>query len=514
MTKARCLLCICLVLTVAGVSYAQPAIRPASPQEEKEYFAVFMEGKKVGYAIQSRSVADGKVTTSEDVSIKISRVGIPITIKMIETSIETTDGKPIGFETVQDLGMMTMKVAGTVDEQGTVNIVTTSMGNEQKSTMQWPQGAIMAEGLEQLSKRKGLADGTTYSAKVFSAGILGTLDIQIRIGAKQPVDLLGRVVTLTEVTTTYSMPGAGEIASTGYVDDDYKMQKSIIPIVGMQVEMVACPKTFALGENDVFDAIDKMFLPSPEPLGDIQSAKSISYILDITKDANDVMIPANDNQKVQRLADGKIMVTVAPVAAPAGATFPYKGRNKEILEAMKPTRFLQSDNKKVIDLARRAVGNTKDEAEAAKKIEAFVADYIENKNLSIGYASAAEVVDSKQGDCTEHAVLLAAMCRAVGIPAQVVTGIAYVKEFGGIRDTFGGHAWVQAYIGRDNGKWVGLDAAFKGTGRGGYDPGHIALAIGNGNPEDLLNLVSTLGHFKIEKVTVYKEVYYGFAFEK
>jgi hypothetical protein len=494
--RFRCLLCVCLVLATAGIGYAR--------SEEIEYFAVFMEGKKVGYAIQSRIEADGKATTSEDVSITISRVGVPITVKMTETSIETTDAKPIGFETIQDMGVMAMKIVGTVDKQGTVNVITTSMGKEQKSTMPWPRGAIMAEGLERLAKRKGLAEGTTYSAKLFSAGILGALDIQVRIGAKKPVDLLGRIVSLTEVTTTYTMPGAGEIVSTSYVDDDYNVQKSIIPMVGIKVEMIACAKSFALGENDVFDAVDKMFLPSPVPLGDVQSAKSISYILSVTGDASGLAIPSNDNQKVQRLADGKIMVTVAPVAAPAGATFPYKGRNKMLLDATKPTRFLQSDNAKIINLARRAVGNTRNTAEAVKRIESFAADYIENKDLSIGYASAAEVADSRQGDCSEHAVFAAALCRAMGIPAQVVTGVAYVKEFAGIKDTFGGHAWVQAYIGGDSGRWVGLDASFKGTGRGGYDAGHIALAIGNGNPEDLLGLVSTLGRFEIEKVIVNK----------
>jgi hypothetical protein len=92
------------------------------------------------------------------------------------------------------------------------------------------------------------------------------------------------------------------------------------------------------------------------------------------------------------------------------------------------------------------------------------------------------------------------MCRAVGIPAQVVAGVAYVDDFLGNRG-FGGHAWAQAYIG---GKWVGLDASFKGAGRGGYDAGHIALAAGNGEPGDLFNLAPTLGQFKIDKVTVEK----------
>jgi transglutaminase-like putative cysteine protease len=201
---------------------------------------------------------------------------------------------------------------------------------------------------------------------------------------------------------------------------------------------------------------------------------------------------------VQHLENGTSIVTVKPVAAPVGVRFPYTGKDKTILEAMKPTRFLQSDHKEIIALARRAVGNTKDTAEAAQNIEAFVAKYIEDKDLSVGYASAVDVAASRQGDCSEHAVLAAAMCRAIGIPAQMVVGIAYVKDFAG-RQGFGGHAWIQAYVG---GKWVGLDAAFKGTGRGGYDAGHIALAAGNGNPEDFFNLVTTLGKFKIDKVVV------------
>jgi len=297
------------------------------------------------------------------------------------------------------------------------------------------------------------------------------------------------------------MPVSGEIVSTDYVDKGLRVQKNVTPMAGMQIEMIACTKEFALGKNDVFEMIDKMFLASPVPLDNLGSAQSITYHLSPTKETGSFIIPSNDNQSVQHLKNGTSIVTVKPVAAPAGVRFPYKGKDKTILEAMKPTRFLQSDHKEIIALAHRAVGSTKDAAEAVKKIEAFVAKYIEKKDLSVGYASAVEVADSRQGDCSEHAVLAAAMCRAVGIPAQMVVGIAYVDDFAG-RQGFGGHAWAQAYV---DSKWVGLDAAFKGTGRGGYDAGHIALAVGNGEPADFFNLVTTLGRFKIDKVIVNRE---------
>jgi len=490
-----------LVLAAAGPAW--------SDVNETEYFAVFMEGKKVGYAIHSREATAEKVTTTEKVNITMSRVGVPVTMTVAETSIETVEGKPLGFEVVQDFSMMTMKVVGTVDEQGTVNVTVTSMGAEQKSTLEWPSGAVMAEGLCLLTLKKGLKEGLSYTVKIFSPGMMQAVDARIRIGSKRNVDLLGRVVALTEVTTTMTMPMAGEIVSTSYIDDKLQVQKTVMPMMGMQIEMVACAKEFALGENDVLEVINKMFLPSPVPLDKVGSAKAIAYHLAPIGDGNNPMIPSTDNQSVQPGKDGVVTVTVEPVAAPAGARFPYKGKDKTILEAMKPTRYLQSDNKKIIKLARRAIGDTKDAAEAVKKIEAFVGDYIDNKSLSVGYASAAEVADSKQGDCTEHAVLTAAMCRAVGIPAQVVTGVAYVDDFAGLQG-FGGHAWVQAYIGgdpaaREPGKWVGLDAAFKGTGRGGYDPGHIALAVSNGNPEEFFSLAKILGRFKIDKVTVTKK---------
>jgi len=486
----------CLILSVPGI-----AQRQGSESGEVEYLAVFMEGKKVGYNIQSRIVEDGKVTTTEKFNITMSRAGEPVTMDALETSIESTKGEPLGFESVQQFGVMTVKVAGVVDKQGKVQLTVTSMGSAQKNEMQWPSGAMMSEGLRMLMMKKGLKQGTEYTARVFSPGIQQAIDAEIKVGQKQKVDLLGRVAGLTEVTSRYSLPGAGEIVSTSYVDDEFRAQKTIMPVVGIQVEMIACAKDFALGENDVFEFVNRMFLDSPEPLKDVQSAKSITYHLSPTDSTKNLVIPSGDSQKVQQLENGKLIVTIEPIEAPAGVKFPYKGGDSAILEAMKPTRFVQSDSKDIIELARKAIGNTNDAAEAARRIEAFVAKYIKSFDLSVGYATAVETATSKQGDCTEFAVLTAALCRAVGIPSKVVSGVAYVDDWRGYQG-FGGHAWAQAYVGD---KWIDLDAAFKGSGLGGYDAGHIALAIGNGNPEGFFNLATTVGQFKIDKVVINKD---------
>ena len=117
----------------ARPAQATEASDPES-EEQIEYFAVFMEGKKVGHAIHKRSVSEGKVKTSEAVSITIKRMGISLTINMSDSSIETTDGKPLSFEVEQELSAMVSTIKGVVDPNGTVFITTKSMGTEQKSS--------------------------------------------------------------------------------------------------------------------------------------------------------------------------------------------------------------------------------------------------------------------------------------------------------------------------------------------------------------------------------------------
>ena len=102
-----------------------------------------------------------------------------------------------------------------------------------------------------------------------------------------------------------------------------------------------------------------------------------------------------------------------------------------------------------------------------------------------------EVARSREGDCSEHAVLTAALCQAVGLPARVALGYVYAPDFLGHKNIFGGHAWTQVYI---NGRWFGLDAT---RAPNGYSAAHITCAIGNGNPESFLEMALAGSQFEI-----------------
>ena len=75
------------------------------------------------------------------------------------------------------------------------------------------------------------------------------------------------------------------------------------------------------------------------------------------------------------------------------------------------------------------------------------------------------MAESREGDCTEHAVLLAALARACGIPARVAIGLVYVDQAGG----FGYHMWTEMYL---SGHWIPLDATL---GQGGIGAAHLKL---------------------------------------
>ncbi len=480
-----------IVLLFAGLVLGQT--------EDAEYFAVFVDGTKVGHAVHSRVVTGERVTTTETVNMALNRMGKTVLMKTKEICVETVKGEPISFASEQDMGMITMKTEGTVNKDGTVRTRTTGIGGAvQEGAIAWPKGVVMAEGLRLIELEKKLKEGTSYDVNIFSPGIMSAINTRVKVGAKQDIDLLGRVVKLTKVETAMTMPGAGVIISTGYVDEQMRSMKSIMPMAGMNVEMVASTKEFAMSNNQPAEIVDKMFLASPEPIEDAGSAKSITYYLKPIAQTTNLTIPSSDNQQVQKLEDGTVMVKVEPVGMPTGGTFPYKGTDANITEMLKPGRFVQSDDANIIALAKQAVGDAKDSAQAARRIEDFVAKYIKSISFSVGYASASEVAASRRGDCSEFAVLCAALCRAAGIPARVTVGVAYVNDFEG-RSGFGGHAWTEAYIGD---KWVGLDSAFKAGALGKFDAGHIALASGNGEPVNFFNLATTLGNFKIEKVTV------------
>jgi transglutaminase-like putative cysteine protease len=87
------------------------------------------------------------------------------------------------------------------------------------------------------------------------------------------------------------------------------------------------------------------------------------------------------------------------------------------------------------------------------------------------------------GDCNEHAVLLAAMARAAGIPARVEAGLVYMDG------RFYYHAWNSLYLGR----WVTADALMN---QFPADVTHIRMVRGTGG--DQADILGAIGQITIQ----------------
>ncbi|MEM8757769.1 MAG: transglutaminase-like domain-containing protein, partial [Planctomycetota bacterium] len=128
-------------------------------------------------------------------------------------------------------------------------------------------------------------------------------------------------------------------------------------------------------------------------------------------------------------------------------------------------------------LGKAGLQPTMDPRTRARLLRRFVYRYVNAKSLGVGFGSASEVARTRAGDCTEHAVLLAALLRADGIPSRVVSGLIYAERFEGRDDILGYHMWTQAWLTSDDGEpgWFDFDATLGGDRP--TDATHIALDI-------------------------------------
>ena len=156
--------------------------------------------------------------------------------------------------------------------------------------------------------------------------------------------------------------------------------------------------------------------------------------------------------------------------------------------------LIQSDNPAVLQHVERVNPPSNDPWDIAKAVEQYVYHTISKKNFSTALASAAEVAESLSGDCTEHAVLTAAICRALGVPARVLVGLVYVET----EQAFVFHMWNEVWV---SGRWIPIDSTL---GRGGTGAAHLILTRSDLATEDafsaFLPLLNVLGRLNIALV--------------
>ncbi len=155
------------------------------------------------------------------------------------------------------------------------------------------------------------------------------------------------------------------------------------------------------------------------------------------------------------------------------------------------TPELDLTDKMLRTLAAKLRKDAADDAEVARRIRRHVSENFEYRLGATLFATSREALRDRKGDCSEAAVLVAALLRAAGVPARVALGYATLG-----RGVWIGHAWAEAFIG---GEWIGVDAALREFPAGAN---RVALLTLSGErpmkPEATNLMIRTLSNLDIE----------------
>jgi hypothetical protein len=119
--------------------------------------------------------------------------------------------------------------------------------------------------------------------------------------------------------------------------------------------------------------------------------------------------------------------------------------------------------------------------ETTRRIHAFVSGGFKYKLGASLFSDSRTALRDMRGDCSEAAVLTAALLRAAGIPSRVAMGYASLGK-----GVFIGHAWTEAYLG---GAWIGVDAALREFPAGAERVAFLHLSGARDMQTDATNLM-------------------------
>ena len=163
-------------------------------------------------------------------------------------------------------------------------------------------------------------------------------------------------------------------------------------------------------------------------------------------------LPQGPGQRiVKRGRSRTLMETFLPSLSP------HKPGYGEPRESSRPYLFsspyLDLNDSLLLAKATELKSGAANDVEIAGRVYGFVSSSFQFKLGAALFGTSREALRSMRGDCSEAAVLTAALLRASGVPGRVVLGFATTG-----RGVFIGHAWAEAFL---NGQWIGVDAALR-----------------------------------------------------
>lgn len=431
---------------------APPAPPAAQEAAKEEFISMFMQGSRIGY---SRSVERPQGSGKSIYSTSIIRAGM--LGARVEMDIETVtaygaDGRMTSLTFFMQSAGRTLRVTADFGP-ASITAKSVSGGQTSQKNIPIPAGTTVVDDPAQHLIRKGSGKGSVVKFHVFDPNSLSLVPVTATDKGEQTVEfrgkqVAGRVIDVDDPRAPLSL----------LIGKDGRLVRATGP---MGMEMVPEPKEQAMDLGEGGDIAVASSITPNRPLP--YSAKSSEMLfsgVDLSR------LPSDQGQTVAK-AGAKWRVTVTPIdpAAHAGTLKVGQAGGQE--EWTKPDLRVPSDQPVFKELAAKIIGQETNAVRAAEKLRKWVLGQVA-ANAGIGVMrDAREVLETKEGVCRDHAVLMAALLRSVGIPAKLVSGMVYQDG------AFYYHAWVEVWNGSI---WVPKDSTRPSAS---LTPGHVKIAAGS-----------------------------------
>jgi hypothetical protein len=484
----RVVLCT-LLLALAFLASAKQGVDGKETQAlTQHWYVVLFDGLKSGSLLIERRVDGNRITNSETIDLELGRGDSKIALYTEQHFVENLQQQPVALRYLARMSGMENTLDATIAPDGTMAVHETIAGQSKSRTLKLERGVLFPEAQLAKLKSSGFKPGAKVEFVAFDPSSLENIRLETTFVAERTVDLLDRSERLMEVNQVMHVGGTSFDVKS-FVDTQFNARKTQLSMMGLQLEILAATKAMAKAANQSGDEFLRMMMRAPRRLTQAELSHGLRYDM---RYQGEGLMPETGEQRVRAVKDGFTLDVCARCGTEAAPSPDELARHRA------PSRFLQSAHPDIRAAAiavrdKLSASDRKNTRKLMLALQEFVAGHIEKKNLEIGYASALEVLRDRAGDCTEHALLLAALGRSLDIPTRVVGGYAYAEDYLDQANVFVPHAWTQAFV---DGRWQSFDAALDG-----FTAGHIAIEYGDGDPGKFFGGIHLHGNITIASVS-------------
>jgi hypothetical protein len=444
-----------------------PIFNAQTKTDRETWMNIFQQGERIGYAHRQFYKTVEGYRIFESVFMQINLMGMLQDVRFKTEGNFHHDLTLSSFDFELQSSLFHFKARGVLKGK-ILTLFTGKRGLEQKIDFPIEKKTYLSVGILEALIHENLKPGDSRTLYIFDPTTVTQRPVKVDVLSEETIQIMGRQERAKKVSVHFM--GVPQFA---WIGENGTVLKEEGPL-GIRLEQVT--KDEALNKMTLSQSADLaeiVSIPANKILHDVSQLKELKIKIDGIEDGEIFLNGDRQSLKNNILTIRRESLSNLPSSIKGEKVFVD---GKTYLES---TPFIQSDHPEIQAKVREIVSPDDPAIVKAKKLVTWVNEKIQKRPV-LSVPNALETLRYKVGDCNEHAVLLAALARASGIPAQVEAGLVYQKG------RFYYHAWNVLYLGT----WITADSVM---GQLPADVTHIRFVRGTEQQIDLVRMIGRVG---------------------